>query len=149
MNFCIWVFQTAAHFGSGGTTGDNSRHRIYHGLNLFCCSLYLHTVTVDRSSLYNGFISHRRPETCPKDMFVWNAMSNRWGDAEWVMKIYARLPSPPGLWGMGGTSLATLYGSFIFRSADAVVHAQFSHTCLDFHTFVWFQYDIFICVESE
>lgn len=66
---------------------DYRWHRIYHRVNLFCCSLYLHTAAADLSSLYNGFISHCRPRTCPKDMFVSNAMNSCWDDEEWVMKM--------------------------------------------------------------
>lgn len=70
-------------------TVDYFRQRIYYGENLFCCLLYLHTVTVDRSSLYIGFISHRQPKTCPKDMFVSNTMNNCCSDKQWVMEIYS------------------------------------------------------------
>lgn len=89
-NFAIVYIQITVHSGLDSTdvlwsiTADT-------GVTRFCC---LHTVTVDLSSLYNVFISHSQPKSCPKDMFVSNAMNNCWDDEEWVMKIYSRLPLP-------------------------------------------------------
>lgn len=134
MYILVWMVQAFAMV-------DYSWHRIYHEVNLFSCWLYLHAVTADLSSLYNGFISHSQPRTWPKDMFVSNAMNSCWDDEEWVMKIYSESPLASGLWRMCGTSLAILYSSFTGepqkeRSAHAVRDVQFYHTCIHFYTFV-------------
>lgn len=117
---------------SSSSAVDRSSHGIHRGENLFCCWLYLHTVTVDRSSLDNGFISHRRAMMYPKDMFVCNAMNNRRGDEEWVMKIYSEASLASGWWGMCAASLAVLYRSFAGefrqeRSADCHQRTLLSH----------------------
>lgn len=124
-------------------TVDYCRQRIYHRENvLFRGLLYLHTVTVDRSSLYNGFISHRQPKTCPKDMFVSNTMNNCCSDEKWVMEIHSVFFCLRLMRVMCWTSLAILYGSFIGeplqeKCTDVVI--QYMHNFIT-QTFICWMY---------